>query len=362
MLCARLEDNNSVFLVEARLLNDWFAAREILAASRPADFDPALVTGFTIAGQTKSAGQTDVLNGIGSLTVNANGSYSFTPAANYFGAVPVATVTITDGVATANQLLTISLAAVNDTPTPANDSKTGAEDTNLTGSVLGNDTDIDGDRLSVSQFTVNGTDYAAGTVATLAAGSFTLGSDGKYAFTPNTSWNGIVPAITVTVTDGNLSATSTLNLTVTGVNDAPLAVWQLHAHPFKAADIQRQLQRHVENVRHFPWRRSQRRIVGDQAYDGCHAITRRHQQIAQRAEHSDRLRWQAYLFLAFAQGCVDWRVIAFVGAAAGKADLAGMAAEVFSALSQDDGIATFVMHDGNQHGRFAKIDGRQFGG
>lgn len=49
MLCARLEDNNSVFLVEARLLNDWFAAREILAASRPADFDPALVTGFTIA-------------------------------------------------------------------------------------------------------------------------------------------------------------------------------------------------------------------------------------------------------------------------------------------------------------------------
>ena len=49
MLCARLEENNSVFLIEARLLNDWFAARETLAASRPADFDPALVTGFTVA-------------------------------------------------------------------------------------------------------------------------------------------------------------------------------------------------------------------------------------------------------------------------------------------------------------------------
>ena len=188
------------------------------------DADSLTVTGFTIAGQTKTAGQTAVLAGIGSLTINANGSYSFTPAANYVGAVPVATVTITDGVATANQLLTISLAAVNDTPTPANDSKSGAEDTNLTGSVLGNDSDIDGDRLTVSQFTINGTDYAAGSVATLAAGSFTLGADGKYVFTPNTSWNGIVPAITVTVTDGNLSATSTLNLTVTGVNDAPIAV------------------------------------------------------------------------------------------------------------------------------------------
>ena len=49
MLCAKLEDNASVFLIEARLLNDWYAARETLADSRPADFDPALVTGFTIA-------------------------------------------------------------------------------------------------------------------------------------------------------------------------------------------------------------------------------------------------------------------------------------------------------------------------
>jgi len=137
--------------------------------------------------------------------------------------VPVATVTITDGVATANQLLTISLAAVNDAPTAADDSKSGAEDTNLVGSVLANDFDVDGDRLSVSQFTIAGTDYAAGTVATLASGSFTVGADGKYAFTPATSWNGVVPAITITVTDGNLSSTSTLNLTVTGVNDAPVA-------------------------------------------------------------------------------------------------------------------------------------------
>ena len=188
------------------------------------DGDTLTVTQFTINGQTKSAGQTATLAGIGSLTINVDGSYSFLPAANYFGAVPVATVTITDGVATANQLLTISLAAVNDTPTPANDVLTGAEDTNLSGSVLANDSDIDGDRLTVSKFTINGTDYAAGTVATLAAGSFTLGSDGKYTFTPATSWNGTVPAITVTVTDGNLAATSTLNLTVTPVNDAPVAV------------------------------------------------------------------------------------------------------------------------------------------
>ena len=52
--CAKLEDNASVFLIEAQLLRDWFRIRETLAASRPADFDPALVTGFTIAAGGRS--------------------------------------------------------------------------------------------------------------------------------------------------------------------------------------------------------------------------------------------------------------------------------------------------------------------
>lgn len=54
MLCARLEENSSVFLVEARQLQEWFAVRETLAASRPADFDASLVTGFTLAAGGRS--------------------------------------------------------------------------------------------------------------------------------------------------------------------------------------------------------------------------------------------------------------------------------------------------------------------
>ena len=52
--CAKLENNPSVFLVEARDLRDWAAAREMLADSRPADFDPALVTGFTVSAGGRS--------------------------------------------------------------------------------------------------------------------------------------------------------------------------------------------------------------------------------------------------------------------------------------------------------------------
>ena len=44
-----------------------------------------------------TAGQTATIAGVGTLTINADGSYTFTPAANYNGAVPVATYTLTDG-------------------------------------------------------------------------------------------------------------------------------------------------------------------------------------------------------------------------------------------------------------------------
>lgn len=54
LLCAKLEDNNSTFLVEARHLADWLHPREALAATRPADFEPALVTGLTISSAGRS--------------------------------------------------------------------------------------------------------------------------------------------------------------------------------------------------------------------------------------------------------------------------------------------------------------------
>ncbi len=49
LLCAKLEDNAAVFLVEARELREWSVPRAALADTRPADFDPALVTGFTVS-------------------------------------------------------------------------------------------------------------------------------------------------------------------------------------------------------------------------------------------------------------------------------------------------------------------------
>ena len=61
-----------------------------------------------------TAGQTATIAGMGTLTIDADGSYTFTPAANYNGPVPVATYTVTDGSAGDTSTLTISVTPVDD--------------------------------------------------------------------------------------------------------------------------------------------------------------------------------------------------------------------------------------------------------
>ncbi|MBL8430067.1 MAG: type I secretion C-terminal target domain-containing protein, partial [Dechloromonas sp.] len=116
------------------------------------------------------------------------------------------------------------------TPVPVADTGTTLEDTLLSGNVLTNDTDADGDTLSVTQFVINGTTYSAGTTATIAnVGTLRISGDGSYTFTPLANYNGTPPVATYTVSDGTNTATSTLTLTVTPVNDAPVVTSQTQA-------------------------------------------------------------------------------------------------------------------------------------
>ncbi|RUM48624.1 MAG: hypothetical protein DSY85_17320 [Marinomonas sp.] len=102
----------------------------------------------------------------------------------------------------------------------ADETVTVTEDTVAQGNVLAGTSSVDGD-VSVSNFTVGGTTYAAGETATLTEGTVTIASNGAYTFTPAQDYNGAVPEISYTVTDGVSTDTSTLNIDVTPVNDAP---------------------------------------------------------------------------------------------------------------------------------------------
>jgi len=203
---------------------DTPATGNVLSNDTDIDGNILSVTKFTIGGVDYAAGTTATIPNVGTVVVNADGTYIFTPVVNYNGSVPTITVTITDGSATATAPLNITVTAVNDAPVAVADTKTVAEDTPATGNVLSNDTDVDGNTLSVTKFTIGGVDYAAGTTATIPnVGTVVVNADGRYTFTPVANYNGTVPTITVTITDGTATATAPLDITVTAVNDAPVA-------------------------------------------------------------------------------------------------------------------------------------------
>nr|WP_297459345.1 retention module-containing protein [uncultured Halomonas sp.] len=211
------------------------------------DGDALTVVGFTINDSAYQAGETAELEGIGSLIVNGDGSYTFTPAENYNGPVPTVTYTVSDGELTDTATLDLTVEAVNDAPVAVDDTGSGVEDSIIEGNVLKNDSDIDGDALTVIDFTVNypvgqpnpqgefgeigpifpveqiGNTHQAGeSVSLYGIGTLTINSDGSYTFTPTDDWNGQVPVVTYTITDGEFFDTATLTLNIEGINDTPV--------------------------------------------------------------------------------------------------------------------------------------------
>jgi hypothetical protein len=131
---------------------------------------------------------------------------TYTPDPDWTGSDTV-TYTVTDGALTAAATVTVTVTPVNDSPAAVDDAGIVPEDAVLWLTVLGNDTDIDGDPLSVDAITQG----SHGSVTT----------DGTaVAYTPDPDWNG-TDTFTYTVTDGTTTDTATVTVTVTPVNDAP---------------------------------------------------------------------------------------------------------------------------------------------
>jgi len=149
----------------------------------------------------------------GSLKLNADGTFTYTPEADYNGTDSFV-YSVTDAKNATSNLatVTINVTPVNDAPVATDDSYTTDEGTQLTGNVLGNDTDIDGDTLTVSVGT--GPQH----------GSLTLNADGSFTYAPTGDYHG-ADEFTYTVSDGQGgTAVGTVNITVSPLNDAPVAV------------------------------------------------------------------------------------------------------------------------------------------
>ncbi|WP_250162504.1 Ig-like domain-containing protein [Psychrobacter sp. WY6] len=198
------------------------------------DGDTLSITSINGTALTGAAQVISVPNG--SVSIDSNGDISFTPEANFNGQVEF-DYTISDGKGgTDTATETITVTAVNDAPIAKPDSNRVAEEVTATGNVLDNDTDIDSSTLNVSAASVDvdgsGTQVAItlGSATTISAngsaiGVLTLNSDGSYSFVPAADFNGTVPTVDYTVTDNDGgTASSTLDIVITPVNDAPIAV------------------------------------------------------------------------------------------------------------------------------------------
>lgn len=176
----------------------------------------------TILGTTLTANDIDIDSATLTVTAAGNathctvsvsgGNVTFTPESNFSGTATFE-YTVSDGTLTDVGLVTVSVAPVDDAPVAVDDSVPGSEDTPQTilgATLLVNDTDIEGDTLTIT---------AVGNATNCTVNL----TGGNVSFTPASNFNG--PAtFEYTISDGSKTDVGLVTVAVAPVNDGPLAV------------------------------------------------------------------------------------------------------------------------------------------
>ena len=180
-------DEDNPMTIADVLANDWDAEK-----------DPLTLIGFKQASH-------------GTLEQNGDGTFTYIPVKDFSGSDHFV-YQIADGQGgTAEGTVFITVNPVNDPPTAVGESTTTAEDTSIDIDVVSNDTDVDNDQLVVAAFT-QGTN-----------GSVATNPDGTLNYKPKPDFNG-EDGFTYTVADQHGgTATAKVSVTVTPVNDPPVA-------------------------------------------------------------------------------------------------------------------------------------------
>ena len=204
------------------------------------DIDGDDLTISAVGGDTSSVGKATNGSDGGSFTIRANGSWEFNPGTDFddlkAGVTRTTSVeyTASDGSLTDTATLTVTVTGANDGLTANDDAGTTTENTELTvadgatgttnADLLLNDVDIDGDDLTITE--VDGDTGSVGKATSGSdGGSFTIRANGSWEFNPGTDFDDLKAGVTrttsveYTASDGSLTDTATLTVTVTGTND-----------------------------------------------------------------------------------------------------------------------------------------------
>ena len=173
-----------------------------------------LLAGATdLDGDTLSAVTLAITTGSGVLIDNANGTWTFTPTADWNGAVSFS-FNVDDGTTTTANTAALVVDATNDAPAViAVDLGNIAEDNSrliTQADLLAGATDLDGDTLSAVTLAI-----------TSGSGVLIDNANGTWTFTPTADWNGAV-SFSFNVDDGTtITTANTAALVVDAVNDMP---------------------------------------------------------------------------------------------------------------------------------------------
>ncbi len=158
----------------------------------------------------------------GSLTLAANGSFTYTPAADYSGPDSF-TYHATDGVLGSNVVtVSITVSAVNDPPSGSLDTTTWT---------VGEDSGLSTDTGRVSAISKGGPDESGQTItftatpgnASLFSVQPAIGATGTLTFTPAANANGST-SVSVAISDGTTTVPlGSFTIAISAVNDPPLA-------------------------------------------------------------------------------------------------------------------------------------------
>ncbi len=153
------------------------------------------------------------VDGNATVTANDDGSFTITPDADFNGDIDIQ-FNITDGTDTIQATADLTVNPVNDLPVPQDQQFSVEEDGTLQftdADLLAGATDIDGDNLTVDGISYTGSD-----------GVLTDHGDGTYTFAPNENFNGDV-SFSFGVSDGTETVPANVDVSVTPVNDPPVA-------------------------------------------------------------------------------------------------------------------------------------------
>ena len=154
---------------------------------------------------------TSILSGPsnGSASVENSDSISYTPGTNFTGADTII-YQISDGSLTDSDTVFITVTNVNDAPVAATDNTSTDEETLVYVDVQDNDSDVDGDALTTS------------ILSGPSNGSASVENSDSISYTPGTNFTG-ADTIIYQISDGSLTDSDTVFITVNNVNDAPVA-------------------------------------------------------------------------------------------------------------------------------------------